>query len=66
MAIELGMEIPPGIALAFGPGEGDAMKEPPRHPKHKLMCFSLLAYAFGYAQVFESVAGVLSYCCVYW
>ncbi|KAH7704171.1 P-type ATPase [Aphelenchoides avenae] len=66
MAIELGMEIPPGIALAFEPGEGDVMKVPPRHRKLKLICFSLLAYAFGYAQLFEALAGFLSYCCVYW
>lgn len=66
MAIELGMEIPPGIALAYEPGEGDIMKMPPRARKLKLICFSLLSYAFGYAQLFEAFAGFLSYCCVYW
>lgn len=66
MAIDLGTEIPPGIAMAFEPGEGDIMKVPPRPRNSKLISVSLLNYAYGYAQTIETLAGLVAYCCVFW
>ncbi|KAH7701523.1 P-type ATPase, partial [Aphelenchoides avenae] len=66
MCIDLGTELPPGIAYAWEPGEGDIMKVPPRNKNSKLISFSLLSYAYGYAQLFETAAGFLAYCSVFW
>ena len=65
MVIDLGSEVPPGVALAYEPPESDIMMQPPRSRKTRLVSNNLLYYSYLWAGIVVSLAAVLNYLTVY-
>lgn len=66
LAIDLGTDMVPALALGADPPETDIMKRPPR-PKHKpLLDKSLLMRAYGFLGVIEGLAAMLGFLAVWW
>ncbi|TGC11541.1 cation-translocating P-type ATPase [Methanolobus halotolerans] len=61
LAIDLGTDILPAIALAIERGEGDIMKRPPRSREEKLLTPQVLLTAYGLKGPIEAAAGFASY-----
>ncbi|MBN2110843.1 MAG: cation-transporting P-type ATPase [Methanosarcinaceae archaeon] len=61
LAIDLGTDILPAIALAVEKGEGDIMKRPPRSSKEKLLTPQVLLTSYGIKGPIEAAAGFVSY-----
>ena len=62
VAICVGTDLAPAIALAYENAELDIMKRPPRHPKlDHLVTGKLLAYSYLYIGVLQSFAGMMTY-----
>uniref|UniRef100_A0A914C717 Cation-transporting P-type ATPase N-terminal domain-containing protein n=1 Tax=Acrobeloides nanus TaxID=290746 RepID=A0A914C717_9BILA len=66
LSVDLGTEIPPGVAMSKEPLEGDIMKRPPRDSEAVLVSNSLLAYSYLLVGQLQSIACFLAYCCVFW
>ncbi|WP_256622091.1 cation-translocating P-type ATPase [Methanolobus chelungpuianus] len=61
LAIDLGTDILPAIALAVEKGEGDIMDRPPRSSKEKLLTPQVLLTSYGLKGPIEAVAGFACY-----
>jgi magnesium-transporting ATPase (P-type) len=62
VAICVGTDLAPAIALAYENAELDIMKRPPRHPKmDHLVTGKLLAYSYLNIGIIQSFAGMLTY-----
>lgn len=61
LAIDLGTDMLPAIALGKEKGEGDIMKRPPRSREEKLLTPPLLFTAYGVKGPIEAVAGFFCY-----
>lgn len=61
LAIDLGTDILPAIALGVERGEGDIMKRPPRSKEEKLLTPQVLFTAYGIKGPIEAVAGFFCY-----
>jgi sodium/potassium-transporting ATPase subunit alpha len=61
LAIDLGTDILPAIALAVEKGEGDIMKRPPRSGKEKLLTPQVLLTSYGLKGPIEAAAGFACY-----
>ncbi|MDW7732745.1 MAG: cation-transporting P-type ATPase [Methanolobus sp.] len=61
LAIDLGTDILPAIALAVERGEGDIMKRPPRSSKEKLLTPQVLLTSYGLKGPIEAAAGFACY-----
>ena len=61
LAIDLGTDMLPAIALGKEKGEGDIMKRPPRSREEKLLTPPLLFTAYGIKGPIEAVAGFVCY-----
>ncbi len=63
LAVDLGTDMVPAIALGAEPPEEDVMKLPPRSRKQNLLSASLIANALLFLGTIESIAAMASY---YW
>ncbi|AKB76777.1 Sodium/potassium-transporting ATPase, alpha subunit [Methanosarcina horonobensis HB-1 = JCM 15518] len=61
LAIDLGTDMLPAIALGMEKGEGDIMKRPPRSRSEKLLTPQLLLTAYGVKGPIEAAAGFFCY-----
>ncbi len=61
LAIDLGTDMIPAIALGVEKGEGDIMKRPPRRRDEKLLTPQVLFTAYGVKGPVEAVAGFVCY-----
>jgi sodium/potassium-transporting ATPase subunit alpha len=61
LAIDLGTDMLPAIALGQERGEGDIMKRPPRSREEKLLTPPLLLTAYGIKGPIEALAGFFCY-----
>jgi sodium/potassium-transporting ATPase subunit alpha len=61
LAIDLGTDMLPAIALGQEKGEGDVMKRPPRAREEKLLTPPLLLTAYGIKGPIEALAGFFCY-----
>ncbi|WP_406657787.1 HAD-IC family P-type ATPase [Methanolobus sp. ZRKC2] len=61
LAIDLGTDILPAIALAVEKGEGDIMKRPPRSSREKLLTPQVLMTSYGLKGPIEAAAGFTCY-----
>ncbi len=61
LAIDLGTDMLPAIALGQEKGEGDIMKRPPRSREEKLLTPQLLLTAYGIKGPIEAAAGFFCY-----
>jgi len=61
LAIDLGTDMLPAIALGQEKGEGDIMKRPPRHKDEKLLTPPVLFTAYGLKGPIEAAAGFFCY-----
>ena len=61
LAIDLGTDMLPAIALGKEKGEGDIMKRPPRSREEKLLTPPLLFTAYGVKGPVEAIAGFFCY-----
>ncbi len=61
LAIDLGTDMLPAIALGQEKGEGDIMKRPPRHRDEKLLTPQVLFTAYGVKGPIEAAAGFFCY-----
>ena len=61
LAIDLGTDMLPAIALGQERGEGDIMKRPPRSREEKLLTPPLLLTAYGIKGPIEAIAGFFCY-----
>lgn len=61
LAIDLGTDMLPAIALGVEKGEGDIMKRPPRHRDEKLLTPQVLFTAYGVKGPIEAAAGFFCY-----
>uniref|UniRef100_A0AC34F4S3 Cation-transporting P-type ATPase N-terminal domain-containing protein n=1 Tax=Panagrolaimus sp. ES5 TaxID=591445 RepID=A0AC34F4S3_9BILA len=66
LAIDLGTEILPGMAMCKEPMEGGVMEREPRTRKKVLVSNTLLGYSYLYAGQIQSLGCFLSYCCIFW
>jgi sodium/potassium-transporting ATPase subunit alpha len=61
LAIDLGTDMLPAIALGMEKGEGDIMKRPPRSRQEKLLTPQVLFTAYGVKGPIEAAAGFFCY-----
>ena len=61
LAIDLGTDMLPAIALGMEKGEGDIMRRPPRAREEKLLTPQVLFTAYGIKGPIEAVAGFFCY-----
>lgn len=61
LAIDLGTDILPALALAVEKGEGDIMKRPPRQKDEKLLTPQVLLTSYGIKGPIEAAAGFACY-----
>lgn len=61
LAIDLGTDLAPAIALASEPAEDDVMKQPPRLRSERLLSFSLLSKSYLGWGPYETLAGFIAY-----
>ncbi|WP_407356722.1 cation-translocating P-type ATPase [Methanolobus sp. WCC5] len=61
LAIDLGTDILPALALAVEKGEGDIMKRPPRQKDEKLLTPQVLFTSYGIKGPIEAAAGFACY-----
>ncbi|WP_445476359.1 cation-translocating P-type ATPase [Methanococcoides methylutens] len=61
LAIDLGTDILPALALAVEKGEGDIMKRPPRSKYEKLLTPQVLLTSYGMKGPIEALAGFTCY-----
>ncbi|MCK6552222.1 HAD-IC family P-type ATPase [Myxococcota bacterium] len=61
LAIDLGTDLAPAIALAMEQAETDVMRQPPRPRTERLLQRSLLVSSYGIFGLFETAAGFAAY-----
>ncbi len=66
LTIDLGTEIPPGIAMCKEPLEGDVMRRPPRKAGQTLVGKGMLFYCYGYAGHIRALTSFVAYMAVFW
>ncbi|PAV71365.1 hypothetical protein WR25_24339 isoform C [Diploscapter pachys] len=66
LSMDLGTEIPPGIAMCNEPFESDIMERPPRQNGKNIVSKALLFYTYGYLGFLQAIACFLSYCYIFW
>ncbi|PAV74836.1 hypothetical protein WR25_27326 [Diploscapter pachys] len=66
LSMDLGTEIPPGIAMCNEPFESDIMERPPRRHGKNIISKALLFYTYGYLGFLQAIACFLSYCYIFW
>lgn len=66
LAIDLGTDMVPALALGAELPEGGAMDRPPRNPQQFLLNASLLLRAYGFLGVVEGLLAMLGFFLVWW
>jgi Ca2+-transporting ATPase len=66
LAIDLGSDLIPGLALGSEPPEPDVMLRPPRPREERLLNRFVIARAYGWLGLIEGVACMAAYFFVYW
>jgi magnesium-transporting ATPase (P-type) len=66
LAIDLGTDLLPALALGAEPPEPGIMNHPPRSPQQKLLNRSLLLRAYGFLGAIEAVLSLLGFFIVWW
>ncbi len=66
LAVDLGTDIVPALALGIEPAEPGTMAEPPRRQEQRLLDAGLLARAYGYLGMWEGAAAMLGFSAVWW
>ena len=66
LAIDLGTDIVPALALGLEPPEADVMDRPPRPRGRRLLDFPLLARAYFFLGPIEAAVGMLAYYYAYY
>jgi sodium/potassium-transporting ATPase subunit alpha len=66
LTIDLGTEIPPGIAMCKEPLEGDVMRRAPRKEGRKLVGWAMLFYCYGYVGHLRALTSFIAYMSVFW
>lgn len=61
LAIDLGTDMVPAIALGTEPPEADIMERPPRSRKERMLTLPTLLRSYGFIGPIEAVAGLLGY-----
>lgn len=61
LAVDLGTDMVPALALGAEPPEPGLLKKPPRSLKDRLLNKNLLIRAYGFLGVIEAIAGMSSY-----
>jgi sodium/potassium-transporting ATPase subunit alpha len=66
LSIDLGTEIPPGIAMAKEPMEGDLMNRVPRAREKAMVSNALIFFAYIYGPMIETLGCILAYLYIFW
>ncbi|MEA5508806.1 cation-transporting P-type ATPase [Crocosphaera sp. UHCC 0190] len=66
LAIDLGTDMIPALALGAELPEAGTMDQPPRSPKKSLLDGALLARAYGFLGVIEAIIGMTAFFVVWW
>lgn len=66
LAIDLGTDLLPALALGAEPAERDVMNRPPRHRTDHLISPGLLLRALGFLGLLQSAVAMLAFYTVYW
>ena len=66
LAIDLGTDMIPALALGADPAEAHIMEQPPRPKQKPLLDKSLLLRAYGFLGVIEGTAAMLGFLVVWW
>lgn len=66
LAVDLGTDMVPALALGADPPEPGIMHQPPRSKHKSLLSTSLLARAYGFLGVIEAIAAMLGFFAVWW
>lgn len=65
LAVDVGTDIVPALALGAEPPERDVMQRPPRSPKERLLSASLFLRAYGFLGIIEAIACMTSFLFAY-
>lgn len=66
LAVDLGTDMVPALALGAEPPESGIMNRPPRSKGKSLLDMALLARAYGFLGVIEATAAMLGFFAVWW
>jgi Ca2+-transporting ATPase len=66
LAVDLGTDMVPALALGAEPPEAGIMQQPPRSKNKPLLDWSLLARAYGFLGLIEAVAAMTGFLAVWW
>lgn len=66
LAVDLGTDMVPALALGAEPPEPGVMKQPPRSKKKPLLNAPLLLRAYGFLGVIEAIVAMLAFFVVWW
>ncbi|HAJ61826.1 MAG TPA: HAD family hydrolase [Cyanobacteria bacterium UBA8543] len=66
LAVDLGTDMVPALALGAEPPEAGIMQQPPRSKKKPLLDWSLLARAYGFLGLIEAAAAMTGFLAVWW
>lgn len=66
LAVDLGTDMVPALALGADPPEVGIMQQPPRPKQKPLLNFPLLARAYGFLGIIEGAAAMLGFFIVWW
>lgn len=66
LAVDLGTDIAPALALGAEPPESGIMERPPRPVKKALLDFPLLARAYAFLGLIEAAASMIAFFAVWW
>ena len=65
LSVDLALEVPPAISLAYERSECDIMHRPPRKRTTQLVSRNLLAYSYLFAGTCISIGCILAYLSVF-
>jgi Ca2+-transporting ATPase len=66
LAIDLGTDILPALALGSEPSEPGIMVQPPRRKNKPILDISLLMRSYGFLGIIEALGGMLAFFSVWW
>lgn len=66
LAVDLGTDLLPALALGMEKPEPDVMRRPPRSRRDRLLNLSMLLRAYGWLGMIEATLGLLGFFAVYW
>jgi Ca2+-transporting ATPase len=66
LAVDLGTDLVPALALGTQPAEPGVMSEPPRRPEQSILDRGLLLRAYGILGLVQGAAAMLSFALVWW